>query len=327
MCIRDSQKGDRLKINPGDTVPCDGMITSGSGRVNEALLTGESKLLHKSVGELVYAGSGWENGDIVIQTTVNNEDSFLSKLADLMEQAQGKKPASLQLVDRIASHFVAGVLVLALATASWYAWHQVDGLMTALLAVLIATCPCALSLATPTALTAAGVNLLRRGVLVNDTEAISQLHQIDHWFFDKTGTLSNDQLTVVKTHQLKSGHDLASITHSLQQISNHPIASAFTDGTVLPVSKARAEAGRGVSGIIHGQPWMMGSKEWLNASGIAVEPLHSKSKHTVVYLACEQQLVAVFECQVAVREGAQELVDWLQQQHKPMTILLSLIHI
>jgi Cu2+-exporting ATPase len=315
------KKGDHLRIQAGDTVPCDGLIIQGSGRVNEALLTGESKSLDKAEGDLLYAGSGWESGEITLLTTVNNDDSFLAKLADLMEQAQSKKPPSLQLVDRIASYFVAGVLVLALATALWYGLNQVDGLMTALLAVLIATCPCALSLATPTALTAAGVNLLHQGVLVNDTEAITQLQSIDHWFFDKTGTLTSDQLTVVKIHELQARHELADITHTLQQISNHPIASAFTDGAVLPVTDAMSATGRGVAGTLLGHRWMMGSQAWLAEAGVALKPVTTNPQNTVVYLACEQRLVAVFECQVAVREGVEALLHHLREQGKQLTIL------
>ncbi|MCB1581841.1 MAG: heavy metal translocating P-type ATPase [Marinicella sp.] len=313
-------KGDVLRVKSGQTIPCDGLIIKGQAQVNEAILTGESKLIEKSSDDLVYAGAKLVSGEVLIETTVNNQDSFLSKLADLMELAQSKKPASLQLVDRIASYFVAGVLLLAAITALWYGLNQSDALMTALLSVLIATCPCALSLATPTALTAAGVQLLNQGVLVNNTEAITQLDKIDQWYFDKTGTLSDEQLHIVKSHLLTEVTDLPTITNSLQQISNHPIASAFTGYSQI-VENPQNHAGKGVSGTITGKDWLMGSQSWLAEQGVAIPELELNPNNTVVYLACEQQMVAAFELAVNVRTGAEALIDFLKKQDKKLTII------
>jgi Cu2+-exporting ATPase len=320
-------KGNQLLVKTGEVIPCDGQVSSGSGQVNEAILTGESKLLLKQANDPVYAGAKLTNGELVIITTVNNQDSFLAKLVDLMELAQSKKPAGLQLVDQIASYFVAVVLLLALGTAIWYGLNQPNALMTALLSVLIATCPCALSLATPTALTAAGIKLLNQGVLVNNTEAITQVNKINHWYFDKTGTLSEDSLSIAKTHNLAahSEQELNLIAASLQQISNHPIASAFQHHQPLEVESALEQSGQGVSGQLminnQQQSWYMGSAEWLNSLSINIPQLEINHQLSQVYLACEQQLIAVFELHVPVRSGTTELLNTLSSQNKQQTII------
>ncbi len=320
-------KGDHLIIKTGEVIPCDGQITQGSGQVNEAILTGESNLLNKQIGDVIFAGSRLTNGELTFITTANNQDSFLAKLADLMELAQSKKPASLQLVDQIASYFVAVVLLLALGTAIWYGLEQPDALMTALLAVLIATCPCALSLATPTALTAAGVNLLKQGILVNNTEAITQLSKINDWYFDKTGTLSEDTLSIKNSHILSnhSEQQLSAIAAGLQQISNHPIASAFQHHHPIKINAAKEVAGRGVSGTVFDgtddTSWFMGSADWLQSMAVDLPTLETNADLTQVYLACEQQLVAVYELQVPIRAGAKDLLKTLSEQHKSQTII------
>lgn len=320
-------KGDVLLVKAGEVIPCDGQVLSGSGQVNEAILTGESELVDKQVDDAIYAGARLTNGELTFITTANNQDSFLAKLADLMELAQSKKPDSLQLVDQIASYFVAVVLLLALGTAIWYGLEQPDMLMTALLSVLIATCPCALSLATPTALTAAGVNLLKHGVLVNNTGAITQLNKIKHWYFDKTGTLSEDSLSIKNTTNLstRNKQQLAAITAGLQQVSNHPIGSAFKYHQPLKVIDGKEVPGKGVSGIIddgHGeQHWFMGSADWMKELSIALPEIKINAELTQVYLACDQQLIAVYELQVPIRTGVTALLTSLSEQDKSLAII------
>jgi Cu2+-exporting ATPase len=193
--------------------------------------------------------------------------------------------------------------------------------MTALLSVLIATCPCALSLATPTALTAAGINLLGKGILVNNTEAITQLTKIDHWYFDKTGTLSEDKLTINNQHLFTDNIELKSITASLQQISNHPIASAFQHHELKQVINAQEHSGLGVSGVINQQQWYMGSLSWMDSLGVKIPTTETDNSFSHVYLACEHQLIALFELAVPIRAGARELLSTLKNQGKSLTIL------
>ncbi|TDR23826.1 heavy metal translocating P-type ATPase [Marinicella litoralis] len=320
-------KGDHILIKAGEVIPCDGQVLQGSGSVNEAILTGESALVDKQPGDVIYAGARLSSGQLISVTTVNNQDSFLAKLADLMELAQSKKPATLQSVDQLASYFVSVVLLLALGTAIWYGLQQPDALMIAVLSVLIATCPCALSLATPTALTAAGVHLLRQGVLVNNTGAITQLNKIKHWYFDKTGTLTTNTLSIKNTHKLSthSEQSLAAITAGLQKISNHPIASAFKHHQPSEVTDAKQVTGYGVSGIIASQTeqqqWFMGSAAWLKSLSIELPEINNDAGLTQVYLVCEKDLVAIYELQVPIRTGVNALLKSLTKQGKNLTMI------
>ena len=323
-------KGDQLRVEAGQVIPADGQVTRGRGQVNEAQLTGESKWISKRQGDFVYAGSKLTNGELVVTISVDNKNNFIAQLANLMEQAQSQKPASLQLVDRLAGYFVSVVLLLASGTALWYAWFNPAGMMPALLAVLIATCPCALSLATPTALTAGGIRLLRQGLLINNTDAITHIHTIDHWFFDKTGTLSEDHLTIEQSHLFHgevvfSSEQLLPIAASLQQVSNHPIASAFKSLQQKPVLDAKEVTGLGVSGMIEGQLWHMGSQAWMETLGVE-PPSDSQSvklntQLTHVYLACETTLVAIYELNLPVRAGAEELIAFLNAHNKTTAII------
>ena len=316
------KKGDNLKIAAQQVVPCDGEITSGQGHFDESLLTGESTPVQKQPGETVYAGSRLLNDAVTIRTTVNNQDTFLAKLADLMELAQSKKPKILQTVDRIAGYFVAVVLLIALATGFWYAQYQPDLVLPVVLSVLIATCPCALSLATPTALTAGGIKLLQQGVLVNNTEALQQLPACESWFFDKTGTLTEDQLLVSEVYRFEMIENPEQIAAGLQLISNHPLASAFRQHKAVTIDDAQEHTGRGVAGYYGGQLWRIGSAEWLRSLGLQIPAKTvSAAGDSLVYLAADDVVKAAFALRVQARSGGHELIQWLQQQNRQLAII------
>nr|WP_281347598.1 heavy metal translocating P-type ATPase [Marinicella rhabdoformis] len=322
--LRRIKKGDLLVVKAGDTLAADGVILAGHGQCNEAILTGEARPVEKIMGQRVYAGAQVIKGEFKCQVTQNNEDSLLSQMADMMAEAQSQKPKQLQLVDHIASYFVAVVLVLAVVTCVAHWWLDTGMAMTALMAVLIATCPCALSLATPTALTAAGMNLIKHGLLIHKTEAIADLSKIKHWYFDKTGTLTSSELAVVKTHDFRRSTqnkvDLQHITAYLQQASNHPIATAFP--LILGAEQdpssdqvlVKNHPGQGVSGTYDGIEYFLGSAQWLEQMGVLLPKVENSHGNTLVYLSTETQLLSVFELSSKLRPGAVALCQQLEQQ-------------
>ncbi len=319
--LKSIKKNDVLVVKPGDTLAADGVILAGHGQCNEAILTGEARPVEKVVGQKVYAGAQIIKGEFKCQVTQNTHDSLLSQMADMMAAAQSQKPKQLQLVDQIASYFIAVVLLLAAVTWVGHMWLGTGLGMSALMAVLIATCPCALSLATPTVLTAAGMNLIKHGLLINHTEAITQLAKIKHWFFDKTGTLTDSELAVVKTHDVRNHQqqniDLSQVTAFLQQFSNHPIASAFplmseADAQAVVVkSQVKNHPGQGVSGYYQGSHFLLGSAAWLESMGIELPKIENNQANTLVYLAADNSLWAVFELSGRVRTGAKALCQQL----------------
>jgi Cu2+-exporting ATPase len=225
--LEEISKGDKIKVSQGETIPCDGYVLSGRCYVNESILTGESISVEKSKDNLVLAGSVNTEGEIIFVTSTSTHNTFLAKLTDLMELAQSRKPKYLQQVDAIASYFIGAVLLLATITFIWYTLYDPSKLMQAVVSILIATCPCALSLATPAALSAAGIQLLKHGILTNNTGAITQLKTINNWFFDKTGTLTESELSIDKVHTFSDKQEYMSIANAMQNNSNHPISSAF----------------------------------------------------------------------------------------------------
>lgn len=318
--IAELSKGDVMLVQNGETVAADGQIIAGWAQCNESVLTGESKAIEKGMGQSVYAGAQVIKGEVKVQITKKRHENLIAQMAELIEKSQGQKPVQVMLADRIASHFVAGVLVLAAITMVGHMALGTGMTLQALLAVLIATCPCALSLATPTAMTAAGVNLIKQGILINRTDAITQLHQINHWFFDKTGTLTDNEMRVVRMHDWRPyGHlpdlDINSITAALQQISDHPIASAFPLSPIkTEVSQAKEWPGQGVSGMLNGATYYLGSRVWLEMLDIKVPEIDSA--HTLVYLSNDTDVLAVFELSAQLRQGASDLIKRLQKDEK-----------
>ncbi len=318
--IGELDKGDVLLIRSGETVAADGQIVSGQGHLNESLLTGESKAVNKDKGQAVYAGAQLIKGELKVQVTKKRHENLIAEMAQMIEKSQSQKPVQVMVADRVASYFVATVLLLALVTLLIHGFLQTGMTLQALLAVLIATCPCALSLATPTAMTAAGVNLVKHGLLITQTKAITDLHQIKHWFFDKTGTLTENQMRVVKTIDCGRGDefqklDVPLITAALQQISDHPIASAFHHPSAgIKVEQAKEWPGQGVEGVIDGQKYHLGSRSWLASLSCDVPDLDSA--HTVVYLASDGTVVAGFELTAQWREGAKDVIGQLNVSGK-----------
>ena len=225
------QIADIVIVKPGETIPGDGIIHSGNTSVNESMLTGEHSPVNKSLGSQVFAGTVNGDGNITVEISQTNSDSFLTNLIRLSESAQAHKPKIAQLSDLIAQYFVAIILVTAIATATYWYFNAPQEAFWITLSVLVATCPCALSLATPTALTCGTIRLNREGIMIKSGHVLETMPTINCYAFDKTGTLTNGAFAITKVEVLSEHYNeqqLLAIGAALETRSEHPIAKAFS---------------------------------------------------------------------------------------------------
>ena len=279
--------GDLVVIRPGEQVPVDGTVVEGASQVDESLVTGESLPVAKQVGDAVTGGAVNAEGLLLVRTTAVGAASTLSRIVQLVESAQAGKAPIQRLVDRVSEVFVPVVVAIALltllgwglATANWEA-----ALLNAV-AVLVIACPCALGLATPTAIMAGTGVAARHGILIKDAQALEVAHTVKVVAFDKTGTLTQGKPELVALEPLDATPAaLLAASAALQANSEHPLAKAVMqaarrDGVdVLPASEVRAVAGRGLSAVVGGRALRLGSTRFMQELGVDVSPLGARAE-------------------------------------------------
>lgn len=321
--------GDRVLVRPGETIPADGSVLEGASGVDESLLTGESRPLPKRPGETLIGGAVNVDSPLVMRVEKVGTETVLSAIVRLLDRAQGEKPRLALLADRIAGGFVA-VLLLAAAVVLGVWWHlaDFDTAFRITLAVLVATCPCALSLATPTAITAATGALTRQGVLTTRGHALETLARVTHVLFDKTGTLTHGRLRVVAVEtggDRGVGHCLALVA-ALERGSEHPVGRALVEAASVGVPRAedvRNTPGSGIEGWIDGRCYRVGRPEF--AAGLSVGTVFNRSDldaaSTWVALGDETGLLAWFQLADTLRLGAAEAVAALEEQGLTVELL------
>ena len=272
--------GDLVVIRPGERIPVDGRVTEGGGSVDESMLTGESLPVDKAPGSKVTGGSINSDGVLLVETTAIGAETTLARIVRLVEGAQASKAPIQRLVDKVSAVFVPVVLGIALLTfAAWWATtgDPVQALLNAV-AVMVIACPCALGLATPTAIMVGTGAAARHGILIKDAEALERAHAVTTIAFDKTGTLTEGRPEVTDVVPA-GGIDAAEalqLAASMQAGSEHPLAAAVrrraeADGVgPAPATAFRALAGRGVSATINGRDLIIGSRRLLEESGLAM---------------------------------------------------------
>lgn len=304
--------GDVVLVKAGESIPADGKIVQGDTAVDESLLTGESKPVTKKMGQLVVGGSLNVTSPIEVLVEKTGADTTLSHIQRMLERAQSEKPQITQLADLVASWFVFAVIVIALSVA-WY-WWSVPGAdwLSITVSVLIVTCPCALSLATPTAMTAATGTLTLSGLLVARGRALEALNKVTHIVFDKTGTLTTGRLSITQV-QLESSHDEAfclALAAGLESRSEHSLAKPF-QAITDPVSVEGIEniPGQGLQGSYQGQVVAIGTQQFVQGVlKIDSAPQFSGKTGSPLYLGWAGEWLAIITLQDEVREGAQNLV-------------------
>lgn len=282
------RRGDTVIVRPGERVPVDGTLTEGRSHFDESLVTGESLPVARDAGEHVIGGSINGEGRVVIETTAIGGQTLLSRIVAMVESAQAKKPPIQRLVDQVAAVFVPVVVAIALIT--WLGWGLVagqweQGLVHAV-SVLVIACPCALGLATPTALMVGTGLAAQRGILVRDAQALEIMRNVTVIAFDKTGTLTQGQPRLVAT----CGDDaVLADAAALQAASEHPLARAVlraaTERGITPqaASDVKAVAGRGIEGRVGDRLLRLGSTRWMQELGVPIDA-PPDSAHTVSWL-------------------------------------------
>jgi Cu2+-exporting ATPase len=309
------QPGDELLVRTGEVFAADGVVVDDvEGRVDESMLTGESTPIAKGRGSAVHAGTQNLGAPLRVRVTAVAGDTVLAGIVVLLERAQAERPRLAKAADRAAAWFLSRIL--AGAVLVFAAWWVVDPAKAfpAALAVLVVTCPCALSLATPAVLAAATADLARRGVLVTRTDAFEPLARATQVLWDKTGTLTRGLVRVEQVEPLRdeSADDCFALAVALEQFSEHPIAKAFVAGglAMAPAREVAVCAGEGLEGRVEGRRLRIGTREFAGglAPAVPTAPPAAAAGSAVagswVYLGDEHGLLAGFRLTDPVRAEA-----------------------
>lgn len=324
------QAGDVVLVRPGEVIPVDGVVVDGSSEVNQSMLTGEAIPVLKAKDDAVQAGTLNVSSSLCIKTTHAGQYTRLSGIVRLLDGAMAQKPRIAQMADQYASIFVSLLLLLATLTfAFWYWKSGAEQALWVVVSLLVITCPCALSLATPTALAAATGFLANKGLLISSGHSLETLSQVTDVVFDKTGTLTNGVFDIAQIWVVDAAFDEQTVRQyaaALEQFSEHPLAKALFTGRLnndLPmVNDLNNLPGFGVSGVINGSLWRIGRPKWVESACqskyIAME---MKTAGSWIALGNEHNIVAYFCLVDEIKLGSKELIQELHAMKKQIHIL------
>lgn len=331
--IEEVKVGDLIKVRPGEKIPVDGEITEGESAIDESMVTGESLPVEKQKGDVVIGATINKSGSFVYKATKVGSDTMLSQIIKLVEAAQGSKAPIQRLADQISSYFVPFVIMLAIATfAIWYNFGPNPVFLYALISaitVLIIACPCAMGLATPTAIMVGTGIGAENGVLIKDAESLETAHKINTVIFDKTGTLTYGKPAV--TDMITSGDlsdkEIITLAATLEKNSEHPLAEAIVkeaESKNISLDKSenfKAIVGFGVTGSIGNKKIFLGNKKLMAKEGIEtsgvenhINKFESEGK-TVMILGSNQKILGLIAVADTIKDSAKEAVETLKRMN------------
>ena len=323
------QVGDLVRIRPGERVPVDGFVVEGASTVNESMLTGESVPVAKSAGARVFAGTVNTTGSFVFRAERVGSETTLARIVRLVEEAQGSRAPIQYLADRVAAVFVPIVLGIAAATfVVWWLFGPPPAVLFAVtnaVAVLVIACPCAMGLATPTAVMVATGRGAEQGVLFKNAAALERLHAVDTIVFDKTGTLTRGKPVVtdfVSVHGVED--DVLAVAAAAEQGSEHPLGEAMVGAAkerglaVPPVSEFSTVPGQGIDAMGAEGRILVGNRTLMDARGVAVDAVASRAAalaaegKTVIYVAVAGRLLGLVAAADVLKPDAADAVRALR---------------
>lgn len=292
--------GDKIRVRPGEKIPVDGIIIEGESAVDESMVTGESIPVDKKVGANVIGATINKSGTFVFKASKIGKDTMLSQIVKMVSEAQGSRAPIQRLADTVSSYFVPIVLILAVATfVTWFIFGASTAAFVNMVAVLIIACPCAMGLATPTAIMVGTGKGAAKGILIKDAASLETLGNVKSIIFDKTGTLTKGQMKLVSMVDDK----YLQIAASLEQNSEHPIAKAIVESAkdkglkLSSVQKFKALEGMGVEGLIGTKKYFLG-----------------RSKAGSISLTSGGKILATFEVADEMKEGVKEVTEGLEKR-------------
>jgi P-type Cu+ transporter len=330
--------GDMLLVRPGDKIPADGLVEQGESYVDESMITGESIPVLKKPGSFAVGGTLNKNGSLQIRATRVGKDTALARIISLVETAQGSRPAVQRIADRAVSYFIPAIISIALAAfIYWYfvAENTLLFSLTALISVLVVACPCALGLATPTAITVGIGRGAELGILIKSGEALEASEKLDAVAFDKTGTLTvgRPEVTDMAAYGMGEAEALR-LAASAQIPSEHPLAEALVrKARQMGLDLAQAEGfearpGKGVLAVAEGHRVVAGNRMLFADEGIALPPeilekasFYESQGRTAVLLALDGRGCAAFSISDQVKSMAQEAVLQLQRMNLSVVMI------
>jgi len=338
MSIEQITRGDLIVVKPGERIAVDGIVVGGASYVDESMLSGEPMPVSKHVGDKVFAGTVNQKGAFKFKAEKTGDDTLLAHIIHLVQDAQGSKAPIQRLVDKVASIFVPAIILIALlAFGAWLLLDPIDGFthgILALVTVLIIACPCALGLATPTALMVGIGKGATHGILIKNAESLEIAKKVDTIILDKTGTITAGKPQVQSflwEPTLIDTIPLQAVLASLEQLSEHPLADAIVKHiTTKPVDITDFESftGMGIKGCHKGTTYLVGNKRLLERYGLRLSPSMEKqskvldlSAQTVIYFADKQQILALIGISDPIKTTSTAAINDLKKQEIDIHLL------
>jgi Cu+-exporting ATPase len=332
IAVENVQEGDVLLVKPGESIPVDGLILTGSSTIDESMLTGESMPVTKEIGHKVFAATMNKTGSFTFRATGVGAQTALAQIIRLVEEAQGSKAPIQRLADKVASIFVPIVFVIAIITfAIWYFLTADNNFSRALInfvSVLVIACPCALGLATPTAIMVGTGLGAQSGILIKGGEALEKIHQLSVVVFDKTGTLTRGEPAVTDIIAAAgfNNKQVLSIASALEKTSEHPLAQAILQRAqteqipIVPADRFIALSGLGAKGQLESKACLIGNRILMEGENVSIDALNasaiklSAEGKTVVYVVMEKKVIGLIALADMPKSSAKDAIEVLKHR-------------